>query len=99
MDLNSEVYLHGPNGKIIDCEVLLRHEENGHKYIVYTDKTLYNNQILKAYVSEVVETGEKKIDLKEVEDVEVLKRIQKRINKEVTPALLEEKRKMSEKNE
>ncbi len=99
MDINGEVYLNGPNGEVIECDILLTHEENGHKYVVYTDKTVYNNQILRTYVSEFVETGEENPKLLEVEDMDLLRRIQDRINNEVTPELLEEKRKLSEEND
>ena len=98
MDFDGEVYLQGNDGRIIECDVLLTYEENGHKYIAYTDKTLYNGQILRSYVSEVVDTGEDKPQLIEVEDMELLRRIQTKLD-ELTPQLLEEKRKLSEGNE
>lgn len=97
MDYDGEVYLHGNDGRIIECDVLLTYEENGHKYIVYTDKTLHYDLELKAYVSEVVDNGGDKPQLIEVEDNDILKKLQDKLD-ELTPILLEEKRKLSEEN-
>ena len=96
MDFDGVVTLVGKDGKNIECEVLFTHEEDGHKYLVYTDKTLYNNEILRTYVSELVEKdGESK--LLEVNDIGLLRKIQDRLD-ELTPELIEEKRKLSEEN-
>ena len=95
-EFDGEVVLEGKDGKKIECEVLMSFEEDGHKYVVYTDKRLYNGNILRSYVSEVDESGEKP-KLLEVEDMEILKKIQNKLN-DLTPKLLEEKRKLSELN-
>ena len=96
MDFDGEITLNGQNGEKIQCEVILTYEENGHSYVVYTDKTLYNNEILRTYVSEVDKSGEEP-KLLEVEDMELLRKIQDKLD-ELTPVLLEEKRKLSEEN-
>lgn len=96
MEFDGEVTLNGENGEKIPCEVLLTYEEDGHIYLVYTDKTIYNNEILRTYVSEL-DTSEETHKLLEVEDMTILRKIQDKLN-ELTPKLLEEKRKLSEEN-
>ena len=94
MEFDEGIYLQGKNGEVIECEVLLTYEEDGHTYVAYTDKTLYNDEILKSYVSEVVKE-EGSFKLLEVNDMVLLRKIQDKLD-ELTPQLLEEKRKLSE---
>ena len=79
MDFEEEVTLNYPDGSKVECEVILKHEENGRTYIAYTDKTINQNKILRAYVSEIVKDGEE-TKLVNCEDMDVLRRIQVKLN-------------------